>query len=389
MAWTEQRRNLWVGYYRDAAGKKLRAGSSPSKREAKQWALDEEAKQRAGTWHDPRAGALTFSTYFEEHWLPHRGGEINTLVTHESHYNSTLKAAFGSIELRKIEPGLVQRWVTRMEKDGVTPSNIRAKFITLQTVLAARKGVSALRDKKIAANPCAGITLPTVDARKVNIYSIEESDRLVAALPAWYRPLPLVEGETGCRWGEMLGFRVNDFADDFAWVWVENTILELTRARTGNGTRFMWKPRPKGKTPRKVALQNSTSHMVAQLVRDRRLFGNDRLFSAPDPEQPGQPLRTSAWPEGLPVSRNLFGDLWHRAHVEAGIERNGRRPHDLRGSHISWLLAGGADLATVMERVGHRDSTTTMRYLAALGDADRRAIDALERTQARYRRADG
>ena len=34
MAWAEQRRNLWVGYYRDPSGKKIRAGSTASRREA-------------------------------------------------------------------------------------------------------------------------------------------------------------------------------------------------------------------------------------------------------------------------------------------------------------------------------------------------------------------
>lgn len=29
--------------------------------------------------------------------------------------------------------------------------------------------------------------------------------------------------------------------------------------------------------------------------------------------------------------------------------------HDLRHAHASWLLAGGADLKTVMERMAHDD----------------------------------
>ena len=38
------------------------------------------------------------------------------------------------------------------------------------------------------------------------------------------------------------------------------------------------------------------------------------------------------------------------------------RMHDLRHTHASWLLAGGADLSAVMERLGHRQVATTQNY---------------------------
>ncbi len=53
------------------------------------------------------------------------------------------------------------------------------------------------------------------------------------------------------------------------------------------------------------------------------------------------------------------------------------RPHDLRHAHASWLLAGGADLQVVKERLGHGTITTTEQYLHTLGGADDTALSAL------------
>jgi site-specific recombinase XerD len=44
--------------------------------------------------------------------------------------------------------------------------------------------------------------------------------------------------------------------------------------------------------------------------------------------------------------------------------------HDLRHAHASWLLAGGADLKGVMERMGHAQIQTTQKYLHTLPDTD-------------------
>jgi integrase len=67
---------------------------------------------------------------------------------------------------------------------------------------------------------------------------------------------------------------------------------------------------------------------------------------------------------------------WNRAVKKAGLER-GVRVHDLRHAHASWLLAGGADLQVVKERMGHGSITTTERYLHTLPTADETALTAL------------
>ena len=57
--------------------------------------------------------------------------------------------------------------------------------------------------------------------------------------------------------------------------------------------------------------------------------------------------------------------------------------HDLRHAHASWLLAGGADLQVVKERLGHASIATTEKYLHSLPDADETAPDALAKIRGR------
>jgi site-specific recombinase XerD len=60
-----------------------------------------------------------------------------------------------------------------------------------------------------------------------------------------------------------------------------------------------------------------------------------------------------------PLSRNNFRTkFWAPAVKDAKIEQKVTF-HSLRAAHASWLLAGGADIIVVQDRLGHRQITTT------------------------------
>jgi integrase len=80
------------------------------------------------------------------------------------------------------------------------------------------------------------------------------------------------------------------------------------------------------------------------------------------------------------ISNDWFRvNIWAKALAKADL---GFRvtPHDIRHAHASWLLAGGADIKVVKERLGHASISTTEKYLHALPGADQAALKALDAT---------
>jgi Phage integrase family len=77
------------------------------------------------------------------------------------------------------------------------------------------------------------------------------------------------------------------------------------------------------------------------------------------------------------ISNDWFrANVWRQALRSADLGFH-VTPHGLRHAHASWLLAGGADIQVVKERLGHGSIVTTEKYLRALPNAHDAAIDAL------------
>src|SRR5262249_42792010 len=77
------------------------------------------------------------------------------------------------------------------------------------------------------------------------------------------------------------------------------------------------------------------------------------------------------------IPRRWFRDQVIRPALKAAGLPIDVKMHGLRHAHASWLLAGGADLQVVKERLGHGSISTTARYLHTLPEADTTALNAL------------
>ncbi|GAA0603734.1 tyrosine-type recombinase/integrase [Sporichthya brevicatena] len=370
MPWVMKRRSdsgpRFQAIYRDPTGRKRSAGTFRSERDARAAARRAESSVESGAWYDRTAGKVTFRNYVEQTWWPSRHLEVSTKAGYRSYLDKHFLPYFGDLPMAKILPSTVQGWVTKAVADGLSPRSVVKYHVMLHSIFKR-----AVRDRIISFNPCSETELPKVVARRMPTVTPEEFEHLLSAVPARWQPLVLTAIETGLRWGELVALRPRHLDFLRRTLTVEETIVEVSKKTSPTGERMIVKPYPKDDEPRTIRVSQDLLDVLAARIKHLGIDRDHLLF--PSTEMAG----------GNPVSRNTFRTrVWLPALEEAQLGHHVRM-HDLRHAHASWLLAGGADLKTVMERMGHSQIQTTQKYLHTLPDADDRALEAFRRTRGR------
>jgi integrase len=427
----------YTATYRDTRGKERSAGTFPTKKLADTAWQRAEARVDSGHPGDPRAGLIKFETYVNELWFPHHVLEPTTRQSYRYCLNKHILPWFGPMRMADILPIHVRQWVTELVNQGVTPASIRHQKIILSAIFT-----TALNDFVISLHPCRGVKAPTVPVKEYRVITPTEITRLLEAMPNDACRL-LVETAigSGLRWGELIELRPRDIDRGSGILTVTRTVLELQPTDHPEGQRFLVKPYPKTKRSRRFRLDSAlVSAIDAHVLRigrgpedlifsfsdftiDPSVSASARLVTIEDlgltdASPTGRQYRhgtLSAYTAGgcrclhcrsafanYRAARRANGHDAPRAsrstpdtdgHVPRGWWRNqiwnptcadsGLQPrprmHDLRHSHASWLLAGGADLQVVKERLGHGSIVTTEKYLHTLPSADDSALAALRR----------
>lgn len=441
MAWVRKRtgedgRPRYQASYRDARGKKRVAGTFSTKKQAERAAVQAEALHVTAALGAADVGKLGFRRYVDEVWFQHHVLEPSTREGYRYTIDKHLMPFFGAMRVNAILPSHVREWVSDRVAAGVSPATIRHTKIVLSAVFT-----TALNDGVVQLHPCRGVKTPTVPRKAFRIVTPQQFDAIYAVLPDEQSRL-LVEMaiDSGLRWGELTELRAGDLDPVSRILTVSRAVVMLNPKFHPDGGRFLVKPYPKNKLSRRLKLSSPVAQRIAAWVAARGLRPEDLLFTQPEPDAPPRlvPVPTEQLGRTTPnakgrtylhatlsgytaggcrcqvcravfaayrakrraagadeprnarvidsdghLSRDRFTRVvWRRACAGAGIEGIVRM-HDLRHAHASWLLAGGADLQVVKERLGHASIATTERYLHTLPDADDTALDALARVRGR------
>ena len=333
-------------------GRGTRNRTFDRKIDAQKWLRNEQANLDRTQWTDPRLARITFDEWSVPWLETRRHLKPKTLAGYESLLRVHLLPRFGDSPLSAIDPFMVENWVVEMTDAGLSPSRTRQAHQLLSMILKA-----AVRARRLTTNPAEGTPLPRPTRRPPRFLTAHQVDELAQAVPERYEALIYVLAYGGIRWAEAVGLRLGRINLLRRRIDVTETLSDV------NGV-LHWVP-PKMWESRTVAIPP----FVADVLGAH--FGR---FVDGDPD--GLVFTTDA---RTPLrSPNFRRSVWLPA--VAQIDEEGLRPHDLRHTCASLLIAADAHPRHVKEHLGHSSIRVTMDVYGHLyEDARDEIAERLER----------
>ena len=281
----------------------------------------------------------TLATWLERHLeTVSASATSGTVAEYRRMAARTWLPALGALPLDTIGRETVTAWVAWQRKQTTihgrpyAPKSIANAQRLLSSVMAA-----AVEADLIVRNPAKGVALPSDQERREMVFlTHNEFTTLHSAVTPYWRPLVAFLAGTGCRWGEATALAPGDFDLD-----ATQPVVRVSRAwKKGETGVYLGSP----KSRRAVR----TITLPVELLPDLRPLvaaGGDLVF-----------VTTT----GMRIQGQHFADrVWKPALARANL---GKRPrvHDLRHSHVAWLIAQDVNFAVIQRRLGHESIKTTV-----------------------------
>ena len=233
-------------------------------------------------------------------------------------------------EIRRLEHVFIQDYLRKLSQEQKSESSIKRSLVAIRMLLRFGKLTGLLEDDLTSAleSPKVWQKLPSICSKR---QVIELLNTPCPEEPFYFRDKAMLEllYATGVRASEIAGLKTSDFNFNIGY---------LRCLGKGNRERVV----PIGKVA--IAATNEyLTNLRPSLVKP--FSGNFLLLS-----------RT-----GRPMSRIEIWRLVKKYAVRAGMPGN-VTVHTLRHCFATHLLAGGADLRSIQEMLGHVDIATTQIY---------------------------
>lgn len=330
-----------------ATGKEVSEGVFTLKKDANRHRRIVEYRQEMGDWVSPASRRTPYADWAET-WLSTRSHlKPKTLDGYRSLLDSRVLPRFGTARLCDIRAIDIDRWVSDLVGEELSPSRIRQAFNVLNGSLKA-----AVRSRMLASNPADGTELPRMPHREMLFLTPEELHRLAGCVPDRYRALILTLGYGGLRAGEAVALSRRDVNVLRSEVTVAESATEV------NGKLLFGET--KNRRRRIVAAPASlrdvlSEHLLAYVGPEP----DDHVFTSPD----GHPLRLS----------NFRARVWRPALAAAELDPS-LRIHDLRHTSASLLISRGAHPKVVQEHLGHSSIAVSMDRYGHIYPSERHRI---------------
>ncbi|RYB88336.1 site-specific integrase [Nocardioides glacieisoli] len=350
----------WRARYRDEAGRE-HAKHFTRKLDAQRWIDEVTTSIVIGQYVDPRAGKITFKEYAEQ-W---RAAQVHR-PTSEAYVEGVLRRhvypIFGARPIGSVLPSEVQAWVKLLGTGDRADKRKPLAPATVGVIHGVVSGIfrSAIRDRRIMANPCEGTRLPRVERRRIMPLTTSQVETLREHLPDDLKALVTFAAGTGMRQGEIFGLTRNRLR-----LLGANPVVVVDRqllTRLNRVTEFgPLKTRASYRTiPLPVTVVDALNdHLAARDIGD-----DDLVFTL----------------DGRPITRQAFGHVWRPVAKVAGLNQaTGPGMHALRHYYASLLIRYGESVKTVQARLGHASASETLdTYSHLWPDSDDRTREAID-----------
>lgn len=347
---TRSGRVRWYARYRDADHLQ-RTKTFDRKVDAERFMTTVGADLLRGTYVAPDDGRMTFGEYATQ-WAAIQQHRPATVDQVERHLRLHVLPVIGSRPLASIRASEVQALV-RTLSDSLSPSTVRVVHSRVVAVFSA-----AVRDRRIASSPCAGIRLPRVTKAPVVPLGTETVQALIEAVPSRYRAVVVLAAGTGLRQGELFGLDVEHIDFLRRQVRIDRQLISLSGVPT-------FGPPKTAASVRTVPLPTVVLEALSAHVG---VYG---------PGWEGLMFTTES---GKAIWRSSWSHVWTKA-VRASGAPTGTGLHGLRHYYASLLIRHGESVKTVQARLGHASATETLDVYSHLWpdseDRTREAVDAV------------
>lgn len=275
-------------------------------------------------------------------------------------------ADLGRTQLHRLTVRDVDRWYDQLRTETVKGHGDNRRVRSEATIHHYHRVLSsilrqAVRWDQIPSAPTDRATVPKKGRARPTIPATSTVLELVASASPQLRFAAALAARTGLRRGELLGL---------LWSDVDGNELVVSRALIETRAGLDVKP-PKTGEPRRIAIGPETVDAIASYrawleTQTDELAADSCMF----PNLPADTLgRIPRRPHWLTQAWTKHCDA-HGVHV---------RFHDLRHWHISTLIDMGIPIASVSERAGHAQTSTTLNiYTHAVRETDVKAAAAIE-----------
>ena len=289
---------------------------------------------------EAEAKVPTVSEYLKRFIDGLTGVQPATLNRYRTYLSRDITPAFGSLPLIAVTEHTIGAWVTAMSQEKVKGKDGKLHPVSKKTLANKHAFLSgafkqAVKDKLIPSNPCEGRRLPDTQAQEKIYLTAAEFELLRSYLPDRYKPFATFLVLTGMRFSEATAL----IPDDIDLVRKTVRVNKAWKYATKREDITLGPPKTK-KAYRTISLPDA-----ALIGLD---LGGEWVFTNPS--------------GGVVRAQEFYNQAWkpaRRKAMAAGLKKC-PRVHDLRHTHVSWLIEAGVHLAVIQKRLGHESIKTTI-----------------------------